>query len=225
MLPTHYDQYEPLNKQASNFLGRLHQRRVAALVLLLLGLLGGFQLYRINSQTTISANNLDSLHDTATTSLGNGLGWSGGDSKTINIDATPATFESSSSTTTTSSQAPLITTTPPTTAAAKVVDSLNATNALSTGTYDIDEAEWHMPSDVVLAANDPLYRSRLRPYFRQELEDIHREKGFGTAVDLREAPFIRRSLYLHLLQSFHKFAEAYDFHFWLAHGTLLGQRW
>jgi hypothetical protein len=91
----------------------------------------------------------------------------------------------------------------------------------------IAEEDWHMPSDVHLLDSDPLWVSRRRPFFTQIKGDVHREFGFGgtQSVKLTEAPFVRRSLYRHLLQSFNNFAVHHEFHFWLAHGSLLGQYW
>jgi hypothetical protein len=96
----------------------------------------------------------------------------------------------------------------------------------SPAAHHIPEEEWHMPADVVLADTDSLWDSRIEPFFRQVDGNLHRELGYGRYdANLDGVPHVRRSLYRHLLQSFHSFSAAHSFHFWLAHGSLLGQHW
>lgn len=89
----------------------------------------------------------------------------------------------------------------------------------------VSEEEWHMPADIRLKSDDPLWQSRLEPFFHEVAGYNHKELGYGGDINLGNAPFVRRSLYRHLLQSFDAFSTEHDFHWWLAHGTLLGQRW
>lgn len=91
--------------------------------------------------------------------------------------------------------------------------------------FNIPEEDWHIPLDADRRAITLLRHTRFKPFFHQEKDNVHQEKGFGTDIRLTEAHFIRRSLYRHLLESLHTFAGQHDFHFWLAHGTLMGQKW
>jgi hypothetical protein len=227
-LPSHkYDQYEPLHKHPSTFLGKVYQRRLLGLVVVLVTFLGGVHLYRVRGDAAYdggwnpsSHHSAGSLWNATTITITEGHWWGGGGKGAV--AAATAASSSSWEVEKIIEDAKIASSIP----ISKVANPLaSSSESKQTASYEIDEADWHMPSDVVLDSKDARFRTRLQPYFRQELHDIHREKGYGTPVDLHEAPFIRRSLYRHLLESFQQFSQAHDFHFWLAHGTLLGQKW
>ena len=222
LLPSHQEvHYEPLGKpgphysNATSLMAKLSNRRVI-LALFLVGLLGTLTIYHKSEDISIQAEG-SSIQKTNVWQS-----WTDkmlkGSSGSTSTDYTPkinndALAEAPPSTCSFVPQAPTSSAPP---AAAATIEQ----------THHIAEEDWHIPADVHLEENDPLWISRRKPFFKQIKGDVHRELGFGSqSIKLSEAPFVRRSLYRHLLQSFNTFAQAHQFHFWLAHGSLLGQTW
>lgn len=215
--------YEPINKQVGHntFMNRLQHRRVA-IFLVLIGLVGTITLLHTSRSNNNNNNN-------------NNVGLVGTHVKPVTTKVVSfwPTWKQETSVNSSSnieeglpsscSFAPHPAS--PAAGAALASSSLLSSDNKSQIHY-IAEEDWHMPSEVRLLDSDKLFISRRRPYFRQEKGDIHKELGFSQSkVKLTEAPFVRRSLYRHLLQSFNSFAEYHTFHYWLAHGSLLGQKW
>lgn len=209
--------YEPINKQAvdNTVMSRLQHRRMA-IILIFVGLIGTFTLLHTSRNGKVEMSLAGShAKPVATKEVSFWPTWK------LEISANSSNVNETAPSS--CSFAPHV--------AVPAGGSSPATSTISSDDMDkqihhIAEEDWHMPSEARLLDSDSLFISRRRPFFRQEKGDIHKELGFShSTVKLTEVPFVRRSLYRHLLQSFNSFAELHNFHYWLAHGSLLGQKW
>lgn len=87
----------------------------------------------------------------------------------------------------------------------------------------LDILDFHLPIDVSLPLDSTLLATP--KYFHEQEKDDHRAYGYGADTTIRRGTDARYRALKSTFNALVDFGGAYNFVFWLAHGTLLGQHW